>query len=185
MIVQTTSLLRTCLLRLCLVNRLAVLPRPRSKHFLRSILSHWYVHRILVALTCILTRTDQVQLEALPTQISYSFISPPLSDGHTPDLKFARRDLFDARFQLISEGTGNPESAGQLLNGSDPSLASALQFIDDPSDLVPLVYEGGLKTWECSFDLASCLKRGGHAANAKGRRVLEVHFFPPPFFLYC
>ncbi|KAN0085715.1 hypothetical protein V8E55_006849 [Tylopilus felleus] len=110
-------------------------------------------------------------LEALPTKISYSFIS----DGHTPGLKIARRDLFDARFQLISQGTtdDDPESAGQAA-GSHPSFASALEFIDNPSDLVPLVYEGGLKTWECSLDLANYLKRDGHAANAKGRRVLEL-----------
>ena len=83
--------------------------------------------------------------------------------------------MFDARFQLISQGTtdDDPESAGQAA-GSHPSFASALEFIDNPSDLVPLVYEGGLKTWECSLDLANYLKRDGHAANAKGRRVLEV-----------
>ncbi|KAF8555470.1 hypothetical protein OG21DRAFT_1596898 [Imleria badia] len=113
-------------------------------------------------------------LEALPTRISYSFISAPSPDGHTPELKLARRDLFDARFQLISEGTiDDPGSAGKAA-GSDPSFTSALEFIDNPSDLVPLVYEGGLKTWECSLDLANCLKRDGHAANAKGQRVLEL-----------
>ena len=93
--------------------------------------------------------------------------------------------MFDARFQLISEGTGDPELAGHASSdGSDPSFASALQFIDNPSDLVPLVYEGGLKTWECSLDLAGCLKRDGHAANAKGKRVLEVtlNATPPPLF---
>jgi len=83
--------------------------------------------------------------------------------------------LFDARFQLISEGTiDDSETEGQA-NSSGPSLASALEFIDNPSDLVPLVYEGGLKTWECSLDLASCLRRDGLAANAKGRRMLEVY----------
>ncbi|KAI6037609.1 hypothetical protein EDC04DRAFT_2129859 [Pisolithus marmoratus] len=59
-----------------------------------------------------------------------------------------RRDLFDARFQLISQGTGDVESP------ESAELMSALQFLDNPSDLVPLVYEGGLKTWECSLDLA-------------------------------
>ncbi|KAG8216363.1 hypothetical protein J3R82DRAFT_6444 [Butyriboletus roseoflavus] len=112
-------------------------------------------------------------LEALPTQISYSFLSSPSPDGHNPDLKLARRDLFDARFQLISEGTGDPESVDPA-SGSDPGFAPALQFIDNPSDLVPLVYEGGLKTWECSLDLAGCLGCDGHAANAKGQRVLEL-----------
>jgi len=109
--------------------------------------------------------------------LSYSFVSVPSSDGRSPGLKIARRDLFDARFQLISEGTvdGDPLLAPQTPGSDLCSAASALQFIDNPSDLVPLVYEGGLKTWECSLDLASCLRRNGLAANvAKGQRVLEL-----------
>ncbi|KAF8430878.1 hypothetical protein L210DRAFT_3623553 [Boletus edulis BED1] len=113
-------------------------------------------------------------LKALPTQISYSFLSIPSSDDHSPDPKIARRDLFDARFQLISEGTTDDSDPAGQVAGSNPGVTSALEFIDNPSDLVPFVYEGGLKTWECSIDLASCLKRDGHAANAKGRRVLEL-----------
>lgn len=53
----------------------------------------------------------------------------------------------------------------------------ALGFLDAPSDLVPGVYEGGLKTWECSLDLAECLHRsigGDPGDNLKGRRILEV-----------
>lgn len=53
----------------------------------------------------------------------------------------------------------------------------ALGFLDAPSDLVPGVYEGGLKTWECSLDLAECLHRsigGNPGHNLKGKRILEV-----------
>ncbi|KAG9311856.1 hypothetical protein JVU11DRAFT_8108 [Chiua virens] len=114
-------------------------------------------------------------LATLPTQLSYSFFFVPSPNNRIPDLKLARRDLFDARFQLISEGTDYVDSAFvNKLSETNPSLTSALQFIDNPSDLVPLVYEGGLKTWECSLDLAHCLKRDGHAANAIGRRTLEL-----------
>lgn len=49
--------------------------------------------------------------------------------------------------------------------------------MDAPSDLVPGVYEGGLKTWECAVDLADCLDRllgGESAARIRGKRVLEL-----------
>ncbi|KIJ63061.1 hypothetical protein HYDPIDRAFT_113597 [Hydnomerulius pinastri MD-312] len=108
-------------------------------------------------------------LDALPSQISHSPLSIPLSDGK--ELKLARRDLFDARFQLISEGTGDPETTEQA---SDQKINSALQFLDNPSDLVPLVYEGGLKTWECSLDLVSYLSSIGYSKNLGGKRVLEL-----------
>ena len=63
-----------------------------------------------------------------------------------------RRDLFDARFQLLAQGR-------------DEQAA----LVDAPADLVPGVYEGGLKTWECSLDLAAYLDR-----DVRGLRVLEV-----------
>ncbi|KAF7357921.1 hypothetical protein MVEN_00838500 [Mycena venus] len=66
------------------------------------------------------------------------------------NVTLARRDLFDARFQLISEGRGDEPPA------ETPAANSALGFLDAPSDLVPGVYEGGLKTWECSLDLVGC-----------------------------
>jgi hypothetical protein len=72
-----------------------------------------------------------------------------------------RRDLFDARFQSLEEGR-------------DEQAA----LVDAPADLVPGVYEGGLKTWECALDLATYLDRdflGAHAGRRmRGLRVLEV-----------
>jgi protein-histidine N-methyltransferase len=67
-----------------------------------------------------------------------------------------RRELFDVKLQLLSE------------DGAE----EAAQYADIPSDLVNGVYEGGLKTWECSIDLAryifdSCEDHAHH-------RVLEV-----------
>ena len=32
-----------------------------------------------------------------------------------------------------------------------------LEFLNAPSDLIPGIYEGGLKTWECSLDLVDYL----------------------------
>ena len=57
------------------------------------------------------------------------------------------------------------------------SESSALAFLDAPSDLVPGVYEGGLKTWECSIDLVNYLDGvagSSEGAYFAGKRVLEV-----------
>lgn len=81
----------------------------------------------------------------------------------------ARRDLFDARFQLLAQGA------------EETSETDALRFVNAPSDLVRGVYEGGLKTWECSVDLAAYLHacRGNfYSAHVRGRRVLEVRSLP-------
>ncbi|KAF8520945.1 hypothetical protein BU17DRAFT_88545 [Hysterangium stoloniferum] len=88
------------------------------------------------------TVEDLASIDNLPSLISYSPLNIPLPNGQHYTL--LRRDLFDARFQLISESSAQEAS-------------EKLTFIDAPSDLVPGVYEGGLKTWECSIDLAAYL----------------------------
>ncbi|KAG2107336.1 hypothetical protein BD769DRAFT_132913 [Suillus cothurnatus] len=107
-------------------------------------------------------------LNSLPSKISYSPITIPLASGG--ELSLPRRDLFDARFQLISQNADDPDALEQ------PSIhaRSALHFLDAPSDLVPLVYEGGLKTWECSLDLASYLDSISSQFDVSGKRVLEI-----------
>lgn len=120
----------------------------------------------------------------MPSLISYSPISissvPVTSAQNT--ITLIRRDLFDARFQLISQGD---EDGVGLVNthNADAPLAfnkRALDFLDAPSDLVPGVYEGGLKTWECSLDLVEYLRELQCSSNFggfSGKRVLEVSFF--------
>lgn len=82
---------------------------------------------------------------ALPARISYSPLLVRRNDG--TQLYIARRDLFDARYQLM---------AGE----SDDVDAPDIQFLDAPSDLVRGVYEGGLKTWECASDLVQYISEG-------------------------
>lgn len=88
--------------------------------------------------------------------------------GRTGPVTLARRDLFDARFQLISTEDASEPRANDI---KDPT--QALEFLDTPSDLVPGVYEGGLKTWECSLDLVDYLD-GIDSGDVRGKRVLEV-----------
>ena len=65
-----------------------------------------------------------------------------------------RRDLFDVRFQVI-----NDDNIGEAI------------VADSESDLVPGVYEGGLKTWECAADLVAQLDR---SELPSGKRIIEV-----------
>jgi len=101
------------------------------------------------------------QLDSLPSLVSYSPLHIPPSEGH-PGFFLSRRDLFDARFQLISQT--DTERSDQPVEG--------LEYLDAPSDILPGVYEGGLKTWESSLDLVQVL--GGADLKLGGKHILEV-----------
>ncbi|GLB39344.1 putative protein-histidine N-methyltransferase activity [Lyophyllum shimeji] len=128
------------------------------------------------------TRQSQAQLDRLPDTgaISYSPLPIPVLGPHpgrsTAPLTLARRDLFDARFQLIAHSDAT-ETEGERAHeqGRDRDRETGLAFIEAPSDLVPGVYEGGLKTWEGSVDLAGYL--AGHVdvlGDVRGKRILEI-----------
>lgn len=54
-----------------------------------------------------------------------------------------RRELFDVKHQLMSEATGNDEDGVEL----------DILIGETSEDLRKNVYEGGLKSWECSIDV--------------------------------
>ncbi|KAG6860474.1 hypothetical protein C0995_010765 [Termitomyces sp. Mi166 len=114
-------------------------------------------------------------LELLPSVLSYSPISIPIlaTNGSLPpkNVTLFRRDLFDARFQLIAQ-ENTTEDVSEAPSTS--TGANVLAFVEAPSDLVPGVYEGGLKTWECSIDLAGYLAGRGPKLDARGKRILEI-----------
>lgn len=116
-----------------------------------------------------------MQLNTLPsTGFSFSPIHIP-SHTHTADpVILPRRDLFDARFQLIASSSQENSEAEESEERVD--VDSDLKFVEAPSDLIPGVYEGGLKTWECSVDLAAYLHDRLPSENVVGKRVLEVKF---------
>ncbi|KAJ7803483.1 hypothetical protein B0H14DRAFT_2887700 [Mycena olivaceomarginata] len=119
--------------------------------------------------------TEPLQAETAPPEVLQSEPFAELSLSQlVPErvLPSRERDLFDARFQLISEGHGDEPP----VETPAPTSTSALGFLDAPSDLVPGVYEGGLKTWECSLDLVGYLDsfRDVDSSYFSGKRVLEV-----------
>lgn len=95
--------------------------------------------------------TDAI-VHHLPERLSYSPMHIALDSGKS--IALPRRDLFDVRFQLIND---DDDGAGEAVANSE-------------SDLVPGVYEGGLKTWECAADLVAQLDR----SEVPGTRAIEV-----------
>jgi len=121
----------------------------------------------------------------LPPVLSYSCISVPLTSLHpSEDLPkntatILRRDLFDARFQILNEDDDSDDE-GSAYGQPVPrhhTPPKGLCFNKDDSDLIKGVYEGGLKTWEASLDLVDCLQQQGFSDNGKtiqGQRLLEI-----------
>ncbi|WVO17420.1 hypothetical protein L204_105112 [Cryptococcus depauperatus] len=125
-------------------------------------------------------------MKTLPDAISYSPLHHPSLD--TPVL---RRDLFDARFQLINRDFDDLK---------DSRTNQEEEYVDAKTDLIPGLYEGGLKSWEGGVDLVEVLchfvnKRqlGDGQDNAlgewvQGGKLLEIGCgtaLPTAYLLRC
>ncbi|KAG8764620.1 hypothetical protein FRC12_007997 [Ceratobasidium sp. 428] len=102
----------------------------------------------------------------LPDDISYSSV-------RAGELCIPRRELFDVRMQLITleAQTDKEERSKEDLNQNQ----AAIEFVSRPSDLVPRVYEGGLKTWECSLDLANyVVDPQFEISDLRGKMIIEL-----------
>ncbi|KAE8224811.1 hypothetical protein CF319_g2349 [Tilletia indica] len=122
-------------------------------------------------------------LDSLPPSLSYSPISIPLGPLHPQQerntLHLARRDLFDARFQILHdahppEDVEDEEVKNSLNLKDDPATQAAAVGAD--SDLLPGLYEGGLKTWECAADLIAELdaRRSSGGLELRGKKIIEL-----------
>ncbi|ODQ63729.1 hypothetical protein NADFUDRAFT_53384 [Nadsonia fulvescens var. elongata DSM 6958] len=87
-------------------------------------------------------------------RISYSAVASP----HNKDLLFFRRDLFDVKHQLMSED--NLSETDEILLGTSNE------------DVRKTFYEGGLKSWECTFDLIDLLEND--QANYLGQNLNSI-----------
>ena len=84
-------------------------------------------------------------------------------------------DSKDPRFCTDKTGskTGNGTPSTVLLPTDSHELQALLQFVETQhSDLVSGVYEGGLKIWECAFDLTEYMAE--LKFQFQGLRVLEL-----------
>lgn len=115
--------------------------------------------------------------------ISFSEMELPFE---TTGCKLYRRDLYDARFQVIDELDDDEEEDGPLKPEPEQEDQEMSKYVDADTDLIPGMYEGGLKTWEGGMDLVEILEEqhhrivGGLGAWVQGKRVLEVGDCPVP-----
>ncbi|KAJ3045432.1 Exocyst complex component 5 [Rhizophlyctis rosea] len=73
-----------------------------------------------------------------------------------------KRHVSDVKFEVASADEDGADNT---------ALAHAIVA---KSDLISGVYEGGLKTWECSIDLVNYLAETIHGDDVKGRKVIEL-----------
>ncbi|CAG8508617.1 hypothetical protein RhiirA5_345317 [Rhizophagus irregularis] len=76
-----------------------------------------------------------------------------------------KRHLSDVKFQLAQEDN--------LLETNYNEGTRILELTAD-SDIVQGVYEGGLKTWECSHDLVEFLSKNIINLDFEGKKILEL-----------
>lgn len=77
-----------------------------------------------------------------------------------------RRELFDVKHQLMTES----DVGGNMATNQEDVLEILLG--DTAEDLRKNVYEGGLKSWECSMDLIELLWRSGN--EYKANQVIDM-----------
>lgn len=117
------------------------------------------------------------QIEKLPPMISFSEMDLPFE---TTGCKLYRRDLYDARFQVIDELPSDDEDEEPLTSTVAQEDKDTATYVNADTDLIPGTYEGGLKTWEGGMDLVEILEEqhrripGGVGSWAQGKRILEV-----------
>ena len=128
------------------------------------------------------------QLATLPPLISYTPVTINLTNNATStSTSLLRRDLFDARFQVLTQdedaAEGEADADGAPVEPSATAQGKRKEeFVDEGTDLIKGVYEGGLKTWECSLDLVDCLDGLGYGLEVaphqgdvlRGKSILEV-----------
>ncbi|XJO73934.1 hypothetical protein BDV3_004833 [Batrachochytrium dendrobatidis] len=81
----------------------------------------------------------------------------------SPSTTLFRRSVSDVKFQIASTETLTGEASNELV-----------ESIEQQSDLISGVYEGGLKTWECSIDLVAYLELTYGSSSMHGLQVLEL-----------
>ncbi|GAA5871680.1 hypothetical protein JCM3774_003016 [Rhodotorula dairenensis] len=120
-------------------------------------------------------------LATLPPLLSYTPVNVPLQSQGGREVTLLRRDLFDARFQILNQDEIEADERDANQDQNQPKGKAKEVFVDEQSDLVKGVYEGGLKTWECSLDLVDCLDERGYSVDRdltteriRGSSVLEI-----------
>ncbi|PVG04566.1 hypothetical protein CPB86DRAFT_746418 [Serendipita vermifera] len=88
--------------------------------------------------------------------------SPPSFDEQLErEIEIVRPDSAPESPKIpIPKAISNSERPPRISRSDRISRIKDLEYINAPSDVIPNVYEGGLKTWECSLDLVEYLSSG-------------------------
>ena len=127
----------------------------------------------------------------LPVTLHQNVLSsPPLSPSPSPSpcspsplpKSFPLRYVTSAQLQSVLDNEKSSERDLNSKSGMEELVISRLGIELGPllgstdslhSDLIPAVYEGGMKVWECAYDLVDYLA-SGDSPNLSDRRVLEL-----------
>ncbi|PLW29973.1 hypothetical protein PCANC_24745 [Puccinia coronata f. sp. avenae] len=107
---------------------------------------------------CVVIPLDKL-IDQLPPFITYSNLKI------NSRLSVYKRELYDAKYQTIVNLAAEEEEEDEAADESQEkgskdkgvSKQQTLESLQSTSDLIPGIYEGGFKTWECSIDLATHL----------------------------
>lgn len=120
-------------------------------------------------------------VSTLPQNISYNTLT--ISNASKP-IHIPRRELYDVRMQLMAEDDDLPIDSTIILASQstknsridkEKERTALLSFINGNEDVRPGVYEGGLKSWECSVDLVQYLSsRADILHNCNPLKILEL-----------
>ncbi|KAG4303705.1 hypothetical protein PCANB_000088 [Pneumocystis canis] len=92
----------------------------------------------------------------LPENIEFNIITIESQEDLLNTILLPKRELWDIRLQLMTDDYDTSQDELSFLNGS--------------KDIIPYIYEGGYKTWECSYDLTQYVCK----SSLKYNKVLEL-----------
>eukprot|EP00123_Amoebidium_parasiticum_P010483 comp20136_c0_seq1/m.24880 comp20136_c0_seq1/g.24880 ORF comp20136_c0_seq1/g.24880 comp20136_c0_seq1/m.24880 type:complete len:292 (-) comp20136_c0_seq1:17-892(-) len=84
---------------------------------------------------------------------------PVVFEGHSGEVTLYKKALQNVEYELSKLA---------------PEQSRVAQALASKTDLIPRVYEGGLKTWECALDLTQFILKHFTAPEVSGLRVLEL-----------
>ena len=103
----------------------------------------------------------------------YEVIAEPVEiqneSENDASIRLLKRNITDVMFDVAQKDELDVDEKDDVL----------LKAVNSKSDLIPGVYEGGMKTWECTYDLicyhSSILK--SYPERFQGKKILEVRDF--------
>ena len=156
----------------------------------------FHTHTVrFVSVACCSSKSNSCnlsELEVLVEPFHYQILSSlspaclSLAHNKLPSPSHSRAEPITLLYITTSQLQSLLDASEHDLNsksGSDKLVVSRLGFELGPlieqtqsmhSDLIPGVYEGGMKIWECAYDLVDYLASNENSIPLRGSRILEL-----------